>query len=202
MKADQLRRGPDILAVGLVILVIATACGLTFAIANARRVARESSCTGHIYKITQAVLDYRQEHGHFPGAVANESTHSWRVLILPQLGYDDLYQQYDFNEPWDSPDNEKVMGQMPSIFTCPNCPSDNCTSYFLLRGSDSSVLVVECNHQSICWTEPRDIDPRRASTTPCDPSGNGFGLSDGRVVRGNALPRGPVNGIDVGGLPK
>ncbi len=187
MKTSQRRYCPDISFLVLVLVAIAATCVLTFVIRRAQLAARESSCTGHIYKITQAVVDYRREHGHFPGAVEAESAHSWRVLILPQLGYNDLYRQYDFDQPWNSRNNQTVMKQMPSIYTCPNCPRESFTSYFLVPENGKSVLVLESNHQSIYWTEPKDVDGLRVPGAACDPNGRGVGLSDGRIVRKGGL---------------
>ena len=41
---------------------------------------------------------------------------SWRVAILPQLGYANLYRQYQQDEPWDSSTNARILTQMPSVF--------------------------------------------------------------------------------------
>ena len=35
--------------------------------------------------------------------------HSWRVLLLPYLDRSDLYKAYDFTEPWDGPNNRKLL---------------------------------------------------------------------------------------------
>lgn len=205
MNTNQSHRSPDLTYLVLGLIVLAAICYITVTVRQAKVAARESSCTGHIYKITQAINDYRRANGHLPGAIAQVGggpAHSWRVLILPQLGYEDLYRQYDFDQPWDSPKNQKVTRQMPSEFSCPNCSSENCTSYFMLRENDRSVLVLESNHQSIHWTEPRDVDEQRLLSDPCDPNGFGFGLSDGTIGRGNALPKKPLNATHVGGHPR
>jgi hypothetical protein len=43
---------------------------------------------------------------------------SWRVELLPFLGQKerDLYKEFRFNEPWDSPHNKKLLARMPEIY--------------------------------------------------------------------------------------
>ena len=38
---------------------------------------------------------------------------SWRVHILPHLGYEQLYDRFALDEPWDSPTNRKLLSEMP-----------------------------------------------------------------------------------------
>jgi hypothetical protein len=38
---------------------------------------------------------------------------SWRVAILPELGYEALYRKFRLDEPWDSPHNKKLLPRMP-----------------------------------------------------------------------------------------
>ncbi len=56
-------------------------------------------------------------HGAFPPAAAgrkpNQPPVSWRVLILPYVDQSILYQQYRFDEPWDSENNKKLIARMP-----------------------------------------------------------------------------------------
>jgi hypothetical protein len=174
------------------LLMGAAVVGLIISVRLAKSAARESACTGHVFKITLALTEYRRVHGGFPEPVMHNSSgelaHSWRVVILPQLGYDELYRQYDFEKPWNGPHNLKVMSQMPTVYTCPNCSSKECTSYFMRVGKEMPVIVVEMNHQSIPWTEPRDLMGRQPADAACDPHGFAFGLSDGRVGRGDKIP--------------
>ncbi len=70
---------------------------------------RRSECANHLRQIALALHDYHQVYGCLPPAHVDgpggKPMHSWRVLILPFLHYDELYRQYDFAEPWDGPKN-------------------------------------------------------------------------------------------------
>ena len=56
----------------------------------------------NLTRISDALHYYRREHGEYPPAYTCNSDgrrmHSWRVLILPYLGYQNIYDAYDFNE--------------------------------------------------------------------------------------------------------
>lgn len=41
---------------------------------------------------------------------------SWRVALLPYLGYPELYEAFDFSQPWDSPENLRAAASMPAVF--------------------------------------------------------------------------------------
>ncbi len=41
---------------------------------------------------------------------------SWRVAILPLLGEQALYDEYRFNEPWDSDHNRTLLAKIPKIY--------------------------------------------------------------------------------------
>jgi RNA polymerase sigma factor (sigma-70 family) len=44
---------------------------------------------------------------------------SWRVELLPFLGEQALYNQFNRDEPWDSPHNKKLLSKMPVIYAPP-----------------------------------------------------------------------------------
>lgn len=80
-------------------------------------------------KIIRALLNYEDARKKFPPAGGSsqaelnrfdpetgKSNLSWRVLILPSLGYQNLYDQFNLNEPWDSPNNLALVSEMPDIF--------------------------------------------------------------------------------------
>lgn len=41
---------------------------------------------------------------------------SWRVHILPYIEQDNLYRQFNLNEPWDGPTNIRLLNQMPRMY--------------------------------------------------------------------------------------
>lgn len=41
---------------------------------------------------------------------------SWRVHILPFIGFNELYQEFKLNEAWNSPHNIKLLPKMPAIY--------------------------------------------------------------------------------------
>jgi hypothetical protein len=45
---------------------------------------------------------------------------SWRVLLLPYVEHDDLYQQFKLDEPWDSPHNLRLLERMPPLYALPD----------------------------------------------------------------------------------
>ena len=157
------------------------------AVSVAREAARACQCRNNLKQLCFALLNYEQHHGQFPPAAVKDDTgkpvHSWRVLILPFIEGETLYQQYDFNEPWDGPNNKKLLSMRPEGF---GCPSDGnaymydatCTSYLAVIGpgtawsqlvegrsvdsdsdeEDKSILLVETTDANIGWTEPRDLN--------------------------------------------
>jgi hypothetical protein len=113
--------------------------------------------------------------------------HSWRVELLPYLEQEALYKQYQFDEPWDSEANKKVLAQMPAVFRHPSeDPKSTNASYFVLRperlvaetpvgglstafskqtgvrfadilDGTSNTLAVIEAKRDIPWTKPEDI---------------------------------------------
>jgi hypothetical protein len=61
------------------------------------------------------------DFGPLPAAVIRDVNGqpllSWRVSLLPYLGEEALYEQFKLDEPWDSPDNLKLLPRMPKVYT-------------------------------------------------------------------------------------
>ena len=55
---------------------------------------------------------------------------SWRVLILPYLGERELYEQFKLSEPWDGPNNKKLLSKMPKVFAPPGIETSEPFSTF------------------------------------------------------------------------
>ncbi len=153
--------------------------------------ARRMSCGNNLKQIALALDAYCQKYRTLPPAfVADEQgkpQHSWRVLILPFLGYQTLYDEYRFEEPWDGPGNRHLLEKRPAEYACAahthsdtrfgrTAHPDTCTSYVAVIGSHTpwpgsagrklsalkdplaeTILVTETAGEEILWTERRDL---------------------------------------------
>ena len=93
------------------------------ALSTVRAVSQKHSCDSNLTRIGLALQAYETEHGTLPPAYIpgkdGKPMHSWRVLLLPYLEQHGLYNQYDFNAPWDSPQNQALAAKMPAVYACP-----------------------------------------------------------------------------------
>ncbi|MCA9094058.1 MAG: DUF1559 domain-containing protein [Planctomycetaceae bacterium] len=63
---------------------------------------------------------------------------SWRVYLLPFLGYTNLFNQFHLNESWDSPHNLSLLDEMPEIYRSRDLPvGTNLTGFQVLAGVDA-----------------------------------------------------------------
>jgi hypothetical protein len=170
-----------------------------------------------IRQIAAALNSYRREHGSYPTPIVvdkdGKPLYSWRVLILPQLGYHHLYQQFQLAQTWDSPTNMQVTYQMPREFACTGDSLDVAlheSNFALLVGGgtlfppsgpvdiskisdriDETLLVVETKAGGIKWTAPGDIDASsgvKLGTRPMvDVGGNFADCALAATVDGNPI---------------
>jgi hypothetical protein len=131
-------------------------------------------CAENLLRITLAMLMYEREHGCLPPAYTvdadGQPLHSWRVLLLPYLGQQYLYDKLHLDEPWDSDHNRPFHAATPAIYQCPSAlltPSD--TTYSVVVGQRTAfapgtgkslddfgtnlILIVERN-RAVCWIDP------------------------------------------------
>jgi len=158
--------------------------------------AKRMTCQGHLSMISLGLREYHRENGHFPPAYVlgtdGRPWHSWRILLLPYIGEYELYKDYNFDEPWDGPNNRNLQTRMPKYYACPSDPENlerGRTNYFAVVGRDTafpgakptkiddvsrprdqSILVVEAIGQDINWMEPRDLSFDNMSFEINDPN--------------------------------
>ncbi len=134
--------------------------------------------------LAAALNAYSDRYGTYPPPVVldggGKPLYSWRVLILPFMGYDDLYKQFDLKQPWDSVSNSNLHRAMPGEFASPNSPdaiSSYETNYVLITGPGTlfpssgplspknidkpTLLLVETKNNTQ-WCAPGDIDLGRS----------------------------------------
>lgn len=150
------------------------------AVMAARTAARRAESQNNLKQLMLAMHNYHDVFKHFPAAVVigpdGKTPHSWRVALLPFVGGNELYQQYKFDEPWDSENNKKVLEKMPAVFRHPAAdPNSKNASYFVITGettifpgtqgvelmairdgTSNTIAIVEAQ-RSIPWTKPEDI---------------------------------------------
>lgn len=139
----------------------------------------------NLNRLTVALYEYFSHHYRFPPSVGrrepNECLVSWRVLLLPQLGYKQLYESYHFNEPRDSPHNQTLLSKMPAEYRSPNATTGGQCCYFALalensvwesqensnwnfirRGHELANPLLLCSKPEVSgnWLEPKDIDSK------------------------------------------
>ena len=77
----------------------------------------------NLKQIGLALHNFHDVFNHFPPAIVigpdEKPWHSWRVLLLPFLDHADIYNQYKFDEPWNGPNNKKLLEKMPAVFADP-----------------------------------------------------------------------------------
>ncbi len=190
------------------------------AIQAAREAARRATCINHMKQIAVAMHNYHDVHGSFPPAyLADEDgkpMHSWRVLILPYMEEQFIYEQYDFDQPWDSPHNLALADMISNVYRCPSSPSVDSaeTSYMMIVGPDTisdgtsasrfrditdgtanTIMLVEVDQPLSNWMEPRDLDATQISYEVNDGVNPGIG-SPHPTVANVTFCDGSVHSID------
>lgn len=134
---------PTVIIGGLVVAVLVPP------VMQAREAARRTSCNCQLKQIGLALHNYHDVYRTFPPAFVRgpdgRPWHSWRVLILPYIDQATMYKQYNFAEPWDGPNNRKLLANMPVTFVC---PSRRPCSAPAVAASISSGLLACIDHSS------------------------------------------------------
>ncbi len=139
-------------------------------------------CTSNLQRIAMAMREYEAAQGCFPPAYVTDKQgkplYSWRVLLLPYLGQQDLYDQYRLDEPWNSENNHEVSDLAVEMFQCPGQPDTKLptTNYLMVVGEHTisngrqprkiteitdgltdTIMLVEVADSLIYWAQPEDL---------------------------------------------
>lgn len=115
------RHGPP--AVHVILLVGTLLAALYIPAARiARHEGQRASCVSRLKSLVLALHSYHQAFDAFPPAfIADDEgrpMHGWRVLVLPYIAEGSLYDRYDFDEPWDGPNNRLLIERGSAAFRC------------------------------------------------------------------------------------
>lgn len=97
----------------------------------AKEAAMESRTRTHLKQIGLAFHNFHSAYRKIPasagrkegstGVPSGKETYpfSWRVALLPFLEQQELFEQYRFDEPWDSEHNLTLVPKMPEVYRSP-----------------------------------------------------------------------------------
>jgi serine/threonine protein kinase len=169
-----------------------------------------------------AFMNFNDAYGKFPGtsnthAVRGEEKiypFSWRVAILPWIEHDDIFQQYHFDERWDSEHNLTLLDKMPTIYRSPFADANqeagetNILGFAsknsalgtnggekletFTDGSSNTLLLVEAAC-TLPWTKPQDIPGDANQATFFNNHAFTYLMADGRVNSGKQPPEELLN---------
>jgi len=137
-----------------------------------------------IKQLGLAMHSYHDVHGHFPPPYTTDDQgnplHSWRTLLLPYIEEQALFDKINFDEPWNSPANGKLLEDLQiDVLQSPREPARDAgpaeTHYFAIvgdetvwqpdartsfadvkDGSQTTIVLMEVAGLGIPWYEPRD----------------------------------------------
>ena len=137
-------------------------CGvwLVGAVKEAREAARHSQCRSNFSQLMMGLINYHETYKCLPPAyIADEDgkpMHSWRVLILPFIDGQDVYDLYDFSEPWDGPNNRRLANKGHlNLLQCPsgsNLEATLMTDYVVVVGPETAFP----GSRSVCFDDFHD----------------------------------------------
>ena len=186
---------------GFTTLFLGLAGKFVVAVLDAREAACQTNCRGHFCQLNLALSNYQEVYGSLPPAYVADADgkpmHSWRVLILPFMDGNDLYEKYRFDEPWNSPHNSQLQHSHPRRqYCCPGCSDPDhsvFTNYVVIVGPNTAfpgatstqtkdfedgdantILIAEINNSDIHWMEPRDLSFESMSFQLNDPKRPGI----------------------------
>ena len=177
--------------IGLILLGITSVSIVRFgvpAVSSLQANRWRASSIRDLEQVAAALNAYASDYGTYPPPAIygadGTPLHSWRVLILPYLGENELFDRYDFNEPWNSAGNRRLIGQPPALLRSGEVAT--ASRFYLITGpgtlfppalphgfaprgprdvSDNpgqTLLVVEAVPPAAAmlsgWTEPIDLD--------------------------------------------
>ncbi|HWG46679.1 MAG TPA: DUF1559 domain-containing protein [Gemmataceae bacterium] len=195
-RAAGMMTGKPMAIIGIVLGSLATLCfppGYIIGYLRVQDAKERIHSQNNLRQMGLALHNYNDTYGMLPSAgvgdprkpqqFPQQSLLSWRVAILPYIEQSALYNQFKHDEPWDGPNNIKLLAKMPKIYKLPGDdktkPDRTHYQVFVgngaafektqpLRipadfpdGTSNTIFVAEVE-QAVPWTKPDDI--------PFDPS--------------------------------
>jgi hypothetical protein len=205
---------------GVVVIVIALVAVLLIcpgilialllpAVQAAREAARRTQSANNLKMLGIALHNYHDTFNAFPPAVVTDANgqplYSGRVLLLPYLEQQSLFNAFDKTQAWDSPANMALSQTTLKVFIDPSAKPTGpgqCNYAFLtgtgamfeagkpsrlrdvVDGTSNTIMMMEVQSTGPSWAAPGDVDlSQLAGGLPPGnhPGGGQVVLGDGSV---------------------
>ncbi len=144
---------------------------------------RRKLAAEHLHKIAEALIAYARDKKRLPPTYFSANgfqTLSWRVELLPYLGYQELYEKFDKTVPWNRAPNDELLKYIPDVYASPERFDVKTNILMPARGGfiggdggglpldeqviedgvANTLLLIEVNDdQAVPWTAPEDFAP-------------------------------------------
>ena len=164
--------------------VIGTLTGLLLpAVQASRQAARRVQSMNNLRQIGLAMFNFESAYGSFPSTAALDENEkpvlSWRVAILPFIEQNQLFNEFNLDEPWDSEHNLALLERMPEVYKHPDRTTepgytvyqaavgedtylrlDEVTTFGQITdGTSNTIMMVEVDEENaVPWTKPDDYE--------------------------------------------
>lgn len=200
------RSGTGSAGMGTVLMIIFAVLGVTGlvcaggaylliapAVGQARKAAQRAQSSNNLKQLGLALHNYHDTYQCFPPAVVKDKDgkplYSGRVLLLPFMEQNNLYQAFDKDKAWNSPENERISQTIITTFLDPGStskPSSRSDYVFVTGketifdgknkvamngnqipdGTSNTLVMVETLAGPSSWAEPKDWDADTGTILP------------------------------------
>lgn len=158
-----------------------------YMVRDARQKAQVSVSRAKLKQFGLALHSYHDKYDCFPPAYVlgpdGKPWHSWRVLLLPFLDEQKLYDRYRFDEPWDGPHNRELQALRPEAYASLLQQSrlNTVTTYLgvvsrrtmwpahlsvklsdVTDGPSNTIQLLQNVGSDVVWSEPREMREKDA----------------------------------------
>ena len=135
----DLRKGFTLIELLVVIAIIAILIALLLpAVQQAREAARRTQCRNQLKQLALAVHNYHDAH-NFVVPPSIRGRHNWMSMLLPYVDQGNVYNLFDFDVPWNHPNNHQAIRSVIPMLHCPSTPADESFLYDVAGGGQAST---------------------------------------------------------------